>query len=201
MVWQTLIVVSVLKQEQKKYCHQTWWKIVQQYFVFRLQPIMWNHVGQTTSRKFQMRTKKNCMWINKQCRALKIILIRSLWWCMKWFRSCTMCKKKPLIDLRRATFGTGNYRMLLDFCTRFVASVERCKCIFTFILKAYMCMYYVIACDIRIVFVVANWIHTNCWVSLRKIVLCIWALQCVFIFCSFLTCYSVVLGCLCMSLR
>lgn len=43
--------------------------------------------------------------------------------------------KKNVIDLRRATYGTGNYRMLPDFCTRFVVSVERYKFIFKGILR------------------------------------------------------------------
>ena len=49
--------------------------------------------------------------------------------------------KKNVIDLRRATYGTGNYRMLPDFCTRFVVSVERYKFIF---LKRYITSWHAI---------------------------------------------------------
>lgn len=98
---------------------------LKKYFVSRLQPIMWNHVVKPQlrkSRKYQMWTNNNCESINSVFKAdfdWKPVVMHEM--VSKLYRVV----KRRLIDLRRATYGTGNYRMLPTFHKRFLVSVER----------------------------------------------------------------------------
>ena len=80
---------------------------------------MWNHVVKPQLRK----SKTFQMWTNNNCESINSVFKADFDW--KSVMMHEMVSK--VVDLRRATYGTGNYMMLPAFHKRFVLSVERHK--------------------------------------------------------------------------